>query len=189
MITFAPVGETAMKIKRLALSLLFLVVAGCTTPAPYKPAEDGHGTGYSDERLADNRYRVTFTGNSRTQRETVEDYLLLRSAEVTRDAGYQWFTFDTRSTEAKTVYHTDFEGFPGWGPHWGRFGWYWHSWPYDPWDPFWNDNATSFPTTSYHAYAEIILLTPEQAKADAHALRAADVIERLGPKAAPPPSN
>jgi hypothetical protein len=187
---FAPVGEIAMNIKRLVLPLLFLAVAGCTTPAPYKPAESGHGTGYSDERLADNRFRVTFTGNSATRRETVEDFLLLRSAEVTRDAGYQWFTFDTRSTEAKTVYHSDFAGFPGWGPGWGPgFGWYWRSWRHDPWDPFWGDSTETRPVTSYHAYAEIILLTPDQAKGDPHALKAADVIDRLGPKTAPPPSN
>ena len=59
---------------------------------------------------------MTFRGNSATRRETVENFLLLRSAEVTRDAGYAWFAFDTRDTEAKTTYHTDFAGWPGWGP-------------------------------------------------------------------------
>ena len=37
--------------------------------------------------------------------------------------------------------------------------------------------------TRYEAYAEIVLLTPGQAKTDAHALRADDVIARLGPSA------
>ncbi len=172
-----------MKFKHLLLPLGFLGLAACVTPTAYAPATD-HGAGYSDQRLAANRYRVTFVGNSATRRATVENYLLLRSAEVTRDAGFDWFEFDTRNTEAKTTYHTDFDDYPGFGRD---FGWYWHSWAYDPWDPYWRSTATSFPTTRYEAYAEIVLLTPAQAHQDPHALQASDVIARLGPQAAPPP--
>jgi len=173
-----------MSFKHVMLGLGLLALTACVTPAPYAPSTD-HGTGYSDERLAANRFRVTFQGNSATKRTTVEDFLLLRSAEVTRDAGFDWFVFDTRTTEAKTTYHTDFDD-----GRFGRgFGWYWHSWAYDPWDPFWHDSAVAIPSTRYEAYAEIILLTPDQAKQDPHALQASDVIARLKPKAAPPPTN
>ena len=173
-----------MSLKQVAILSGFLALAGCTSPAVYRPADTEHRSGYSDERIADNRYRVTFRGNSATERETVENYLLLRAAEVTRDAGYGWFVFDTRNTESKTTYHTDFAGWPGWGPGWrAGFGGYWHSWPYGPFER----DATSIPTTRYEAYAEIILLTPDQAKADPHALRADDVITRLGPAAVRPP--
>ena len=176
-----------MNFKLLAVSLVFLGLAGCVSPTTYKPAENDRATGYSDQRLADNRFRVTFTGNSVTRRQTVENFLLLRSAEVTRDAGFAWFVFDDRNTEAKTTYHTDFAGLPGWGPGFGPgFGWYWHSWRRDPWDPYWGGGAEAIPSTRYEAYAEIILLTPEQAKAESHALNAADVIARLSPTAAPP---
>ena len=176
-----------MHFKMLILSgAAVLALAGCATSTSYHPADGPRGTGYSDERLADNRFRVTFTGNSATRRETVENFLMLRAAEVTQKAGFDWFVFDSRDTEAKTTYHTDFVGGPGWGPGFGRrFGWYRHNWAYDPWDPYWQTSA--FPTTRYQAYAEIVLLTPEQAKADPHALRAGDVIARLGPAAAPPP--
>jgi hypothetical protein len=163
-----------MSFNRIAIALTFVTLAGCATPTPYQPVDRHHLTGYSDQRLADNRVRVTFRGNSATAREQVEDYLLLRSAEVTREAGYSWFEFDTRDTEAKTIYHTDFAGWPGWGP---GFGWYWHSWAFDPIDR----EGSTFPTTRYEAYAEIILLTREQAKSDSHALQADDVIARLGP--------
>lgn len=174
-----------MNFKQLAISAVFLALTGCAQPSAYLPADSRHGTGYSDERLAENRYRVTFTGNSSTRRETVENFLLLRAAEVTREAGYSWFVFDNRDTEAKTTYQTAFAGFPGWGP---GLGWYRHSWRYDPWDPFWGRGEMAIPRTQYEAYAEIVLLTPEQAKQDPHALQAADVIARLGPAAAPPPS-
>jgi hypothetical protein len=176
-----------MNIKPLMFSLGLAALAGCASPTPYAPATGDHANGYSDARLAENRYRVTFTGNSATRRDTVENFLLLHAAEVTRDAGYSWFAFDSRDTESKTTYHTDFAGNAGWGPGWGpRFGWYHRSWRYDPWDPFWGD-ATTRPSTRYEAYAEIVLLTPEQARQDPHALQASDVIARLGPAAAPPP--
>jgi hypothetical protein len=174
-----------MKFNALAFTALAVGLAACATGPTYKPAATPHGIGYADERLADNRFRVTFQGGSTTRRDTVENFLLLRSAEVTRDAGFAWFAFDHRDTESSTSYATAFGGYPGWGPRWNYgFGWYRHSWRFDPWDPFWH--GADFPTTRYEAYAEIVVLTPEQAKQDPHALNAADVIARLGPAAAPP---
>lgn len=168
-----------MNFKHIAAALTFLALAGCVSPTPYQPAGPDHPLGYSDQRLADNRIRVTFRGNSATVREQVEDYLLLRAAEATREAGYSWFEFDTRDTQTKTTYHTEFAGWPGW---WGPgFGWYWHSWAFDP-----IGDVDTIAITRYEAYAEIVLLTPEQAKSDMHALRADDVIARLGPNAVRP---
>ena len=178
-----------MNMKLLYFVLLLPVLAGCATPTPYAPAEQLGGRGYSDERLAENRYRITFAGNSVTKRETVENYLLLRAAEVTRRAGYSWFEFDERNTESKTTYYTTFTGYPGWGPRWHRFGWYWHTWAYDPWDPYWARNEVVLPSTRYEAFAEIILLRPDAARNDPRALNASDVIERLGPTSVPPPEH
>ncbi len=39
--------------------------------------------GYTSAQLAPDRWQVTFSGNSLTSRETVEDYLLYRAAELT----------------------------------------------------------------------------------------------------------
>ena len=71
-----------------------------------RPAAPGQQTGYTDRQLTHNRWRVTFTGNSVTPRETVENDLLLRAAEVTLAAGYSHFLFDTRNTEAQTTLST-----------------------------------------------------------------------------------
>src|SRR6201996_6019137 len=87
-----------------AVILSFLTLAACATPAPYAPRGPGQATGYTDRQLSDNRWRVTFTGNSVTPRETVENDLLLRAAEVTLAAGGTHFVFDTRDTRAKTRY-------------------------------------------------------------------------------------
>lgn len=162
------------------LALGFLLLAGCETPATYHPMEPGTHTGYTDEQLASNRFRVTFTGNSATRRDVVENYLLLRAAEVSLKAGYHWFVFDTRDTEAKTTYHSDFVGWPGWR---GR-GWYWHSWAYPGWGM--DADVTSRPVTRYEAFAEIVLLKDDQAKTEPRAMDAQDVLDHIGPMARPP---
>jgi len=156
-----------------------LVLAACQSPAPYSPRDTPSGTGYTDQQLTANRYRITFTGNSATRRETVENYLLLRAAEVTLKADYRYFLFDTRDTKTETTYHSDFVGWPGWR---GRGGWYWHNWP--GWGG--NGEVTTRPSTAYEAFAEIVLLTDEQAKNEPRAVPAADVLDHIGPMARPP---
>lgn len=157
----------------LALGLL----AGCMSPTPYGPRTEGQRTGYTDRELATNRYRVTFTGNTATPRETVESYLLLRAAEVTRAAGFDYFVFDTRNTRAHTTYQTVPMAPPP-DPWWGYrrgFG-YWGGWgfAYDP-------AVDVVVRTNYSAYAEIVLLTPEQAAKEPRSLKASDVIAHISP--------
>jgi hypothetical protein len=171
----------------LVAGLLPVILSGCMQPTPYQPRLQGQATGYTDRALTQNRYRVTFTGNSITPRETVESYLLLRAAEVARAAGYTHFLFDTRNTQTRTSVQTIPYGPPdplfggGWGRrggfgYWGSFGW-----PYEP-------AVDVVVRTNYEAYAEIVLLTPEQAAHEARAINAAEVISRIGPEAAPKPN-
>ncbi|HET7083974.1 MAG TPA: hypothetical protein VFI23_04330 [Rhizomicrobium sp.] len=162
------------------------LLAGCMGPSPYGPRLEGQQTGYTDRALTQNRYRVTFTGNSATPRETVESFLLLRAAEVTRAAGYTNFVFDTRNTKANHSYQTIPYGPPD--PYfggWGRRGFgYWGAWGY-PYDPM----VDVVVRTNYEAYAEIVLLTPDQAAKEPRAMNAQDVISHIGPDAAPKPKN
>ena len=159
------------------------------TPTPYAPRTEGARTGYTDRALTQTRYRVTFTGNSATPRETVESYLLLRAAEVARAAGYDSFIFDTRNTKAHTTAQVVPE--PGPGPAGvvagaarlglarlsaGAYGF-----GYDP-------AVDIVVRTNYEAYAEIVLLTPDQAAKEPRAVKAAEVIARIGPEAAPKPN-
>ncbi|GAA0553437.1 hypothetical protein FHS83_001613 [Rhizomicrobium palustre] len=157
-----------------------LILAACQTPATYHPRDPQSGTGYTDEQLAANRYRVTFTGNSSTRREVVENYLLLRAAEVTLKAGYHWFIFDTRDTQAQTTYRSDFVGWPGWR----GYGRYWHSW--SGWGVGAGTDITTRPITSYEAFAEIVLLNQPEAMREPRAIKAEDVLEHIGPMARTP---
>jgi hypothetical protein len=68
---------------------------GCSTP--YQP--DGLSGGYSDNRIDSNTMSVEFRGNGYTSKRKVEMYLLYRCAEVTRDAGYDYFIALNSSTE------------------------------------------------------------------------------------------
>jgi hypothetical protein len=182
--------------RTLPLTLVAGLLAGCATPSPYAPRLQGQATGYTDRALTENRYRVTFTGNTVTPRETVESYLLLRAAEVAQAAGYTNFVFDTRNTKANRSYTAVPEGpnphwrggFGGWGRrggfgYWGGYGgWGGYGFGYDP-------AVDIVVRTNYQAYAEIVLLTPEQAAKEPRALNAADVIAHIGPEAVAPKPN
>lgn len=172
-------------IVRSSLLLGFLVLAGCATPAPYAPRGPGQATGYTDRQIADNRWRITFTGNSVTPREMVENDLLLRSAEVTLASGHTHFLFDTRDTKAQTRYDA-FPTGPAYGPGFGYgygFG-YWRFHPYWGYSPFAPD-VEIVSSTKYEAFAEIVVLNADQAAHEPRAVDARAVISHVAP---PPPA-
>jgi hypothetical protein len=155
-----------------------LMLAACAEEPPYfGPIGDGHSTGYSDQQIDQNRYRVTYVGDSQTPRTTVENFLLLRAAQVSLRAGYPGFTFDNRDTKTDTRYFSTFDGWPGWRGY-GRYRW----------GPGFGDDADLIPITRYQAYAEIVLLTDDQARKDPKSLNAQSVIDHLSPLVAPPPA-
>jgi hypothetical protein len=169
------------RFSRFALFLgLGLALAACVGPAAYGPRRPGETTGYTDRELAPGRYRVTFAGNSVTARETVQDFLLLRAAEVTLAAGGTHFVFDDRDTRARTTYHADpayygagFGGGFGWGfrPRWG----------YSPFGP----PLMISQTTRYEASAEVVVLKPGQESSEPRAVDAQAIISHLSPAAHP----
>lgn len=182
--------------KAMAAALAVMLVAACQTGPVYKPRAPGETVGYTDLQLSPNRYRVTFSANSATKREDVENYLLRRAAEVTVAAGYTHFVFDQRDTEAKTYYREDFID-PYFGdPFYGPRAWYWSSWPYYGY-PYGGGFGRPYgygfgyggggirPVTSYSAYAEIVMLTTEQTAGNPDALDAQFLLQRLVPPPAP----
>lgn len=103
-----------MKTWLTGIMVLFTVLlVGCATETPYKPAEERGDFGYTETELGDNRYRITFTGNSSTPAETVQDYALLRAAELTLAKGYDWFEAADRNSDKKVRSTTTDTGFGG----------------------------------------------------------------------------
>ncbi len=89
-----------------------LLLIGCATQTPYQPAEKRGAVGFTETQLTDNRYRIVFTGNSRTDAETVQDYALLRAAELTLETGHDWFQLahrdDDKNVRTNTSIGSDF---------------------------------------------------------------------------------
>ncbi len=76
--------------KTLVLALFAIVLAGCFSATKYR-AQTGYKGGYSDVRLDERTFKVSFGANDDTARTTVEAYLLYRCAELTVEAGYDHF--------------------------------------------------------------------------------------------------
>jgi hypothetical protein len=168
-----------------ALAAAFALAACATTP-PYQPAAANHGYGYSDQRLEQNRFRVTFNGNSTTNRDQVEDFLLYRSAELTLQNGFDYFVVAQRDTDTRRRYDTygptyrPYYFYPRYySPYWGWRGFY---------DPFFDDPVHIREVTRYEASAEIAMYKGPKPAADARAFDARDVQSNLAGKVTAPPS-
>ncbi|AZU05223.1 hypothetical protein X907_2713 [Glycocaulis alkaliphilus] len=159
------------------------ILAACAESTPYQRATSG-GFGYSEQQIEQNRFMVGFSGNSLTERQSVETFLLYRAAELTREQGYDYFRLIRRDTEAERritgsagpAYRSRFDVFYRY--YHPRHGWY--GWR----DPFWDD-INLREVTRYEAMAEIQLgrgATPDSPDA----FDAADVIRNLGPLVRPP---
>jgi hypothetical protein len=167
-------------------------LAACATPTPYQPNIRGQQTsgGYSELRLEDNRYRVTFAGNTLTSRQTVEAYLLFRAAELTVQNGFDWFAMVDRATDKSTRVYADpsfgpwYGGYGYWRPYWGYYGrgYGWRGW--DPFwgSPFWGDTMDVRTVDRFEASAEIIMGRGTKPADNPGAFDARSVIENLRPR-------
>lgn len=157
-------------------------LAACATSTPYQPAADGRGYGFSEQRIEENRYRITFRGNSSTTREMVENALLYRAAELTVQNGYGYFVVVENDTEAKKSYSTSTNaaffgrypfGYPG--------GYY--AFPYYAYGFGWGGPYDSY-TREYTRYSAVAFVTMHKGAKPAdnpNAFDARDVMDNLGP--------
>lgn len=159
----------------LVVAALGLLLAACETPTPYQPADGGFG--YAVQQLEDNRYRVSFAGNASTPRETVQNYLLFRAAEVTLESGHDYFRVVDQDLERRTRYHGT--AYP--------YGFYRPYWALDRDDdifpyPFYGPSSvTAYPIDQYRAFADILVFEGEKPADDVNAYDARDVVEQLRP--------
>ena len=98
--------------KLLALAAIFALV-GCASG--YRA---GHWLqdGFSETRLGEGQWQVTFRGNGSTDEERAVDFALLRAAELCRRAGFAYFDLHDayvdleRTEEEEEVTYTDEDG-------------------------------------------------------------------------------
>jgi hypothetical protein len=67
--------------------MVVLLTAACATP--YQ--ESGLGGGYTQKEIEPGVWRVAFSGNGHTTRETVQTYWLYRCAELAQEKGFDGF--------------------------------------------------------------------------------------------------
>nr|WP_209308553.1 hypothetical protein [Sphingomonas corticis] len=179
-----------------ALAASTMLVAACATETTYRPATGSgfYRTGYSDLRIEPNRYRVTFAGNTVTDRDVVERYLLFRAAELTLQNGFDYFVMADRDTDRQArTYSTPgawgpgFGGFGGglWGPRWGFYG---RGFGYRAWDPFWGGpwggwggGADIRTVDRYEASAEVVMFKGTPERGNVRAFNARAVVDNIGP--------
>lgn len=141
--------------KRFLLTLAAAATLGACTavPTPYQSAT-GERWGFEETRIEQNRFRVSFGGNALTDRDTVELYLLYRSAELTVENGFDYFELVDRAVDSETRYRSRRPRYSAFGVHYAYFHprWGWRG----MYDPFWDDIPPR-ESTRYEASAEIVL--------------------------------
>jgi hypothetical protein len=170
-------------IKQTALALAAIGLFGlaaCETATPYQPAAPHNAVagGFTDQRLDDTHFRVTFSGNDATARGRVEAYMLYRAADLAVGEGFDWFEMVDRHT------HDTGEAFVSplygraWRPDWS-FEWRAGA---SPWGgPF----AGSYDVERidrYEATADIFVGRGAKPANDPRAFDARQVMNNLGPK-------
>ena len=157
----------------LALSA---ALSACATATPYQPNIAGQSAsgGFTDLKLTDDRYRVSFSGNSLTKRDTVERYMLYRAAELALTQGYDWFEMDDRRTDRDRQTYIEADpfgprfgygggfgyGYGFWQPRWSYYGrgFGWRTWdPFYTRSRFWADDYDVRTIEKFEASADIIL--------------------------------
>jgi hypothetical protein len=95
----------------IILVIIIFILSGCAT----KYQSIGITGGYTETRLGNNIFAVSFKGNGFTSRERTKDFTLLRSAELTLKNGYKYFIIKssenyTRHSTYTTPTHTNING-------------------------------------------------------------------------------
>ena len=93
-----------MKANRCIVSVcLALFVAGCASNYAKKANWVFGYSGYTNQQIDSNTFVVSFQANGYTSQQTVQSYVLLRCAEVTAEAGYDYFVIAEANDTGRTV--------------------------------------------------------------------------------------
>lgn len=197
--------KTHMKtLKNIALVTTAAILTACATATPYQPsAKADLSNGFSELPIEKDRVKVTFDGNSLTDRQTVETYLLYRAAELTKGAGYDYFILTDRATDKNirfknTGFNDPYYGLFDYSYFNPRFGWSnpyyrpyyapyyrsgWHGFGrYDPFYDSWGRDFDYREITRYRASAEVKFRRGSKPTDMDNAFNANEVLANLGDK-------
>lgn len=89
-------------IRTVILAAAIGLSACATAPPPYTAAVSPTSVGYSEQQIESNRYFVTYRAPSGAEPAVLQDYALLRAAELTLANGREWFWVDRRTLDEES---------------------------------------------------------------------------------------
>ncbi|WP_083899034.1 CC0125/CC1285 family lipoprotein [Robiginitomaculum antarcticum] len=199
----------ASHIKSLMVASAAALLAACATATPYQPAAKVGAYGFDQQQIESNRFSVSFSGNSLTERETVETYLLYRAAELAVANGFDYFTVAEAETDANrrvVATPSPYSGFNdpyyrGFSPRYDfyhpRYGWrsryqfssafrarrggFYNGFGSPFYDPFYDDFDYR-EVTRFKAGAQVVMGHGTKPDGDIRSFNAREVLQNLGPK-------
>lgn len=88
---------------RLTLvAALALGLAACASTPSYAPAASAGAAGYSERQIENDRFFVTYRADGASP-EQLQDFALLRAADITLERGREWFWVDRRSLDGEAT--------------------------------------------------------------------------------------
>ena len=161
------------RLTRSAVAMVgILGLVACGTPTPYQPALDGRG--YAEQAIEDDRYRISFSGNTLTSRETAETYMLYRAAEITLQRRYDHFVVVDSGVERRTTFVSTTTGF-------GSLAGFRSFHRGSPFGFGGFATTTSRSRDRYEAFANIVMRSGDKPSDDPDAYDAQNVLETLAP--------
>ena len=90
-------------IRRIFCAAALVALAACaSTPPVYGPSIAPERAGFSETQIESNRFFVTFRAPNGAEETLLQDYALLRAADVTLQNGGDWFWVDRRTTDGSS---------------------------------------------------------------------------------------
>lgn len=86
-------------IRRLIVAVVATALAACASAPVYAPAASHGAAGYSETQIEANRYFVTYRAAGSAEETLLQDYALLRAADLTLANGRDWFWVDRRTVD------------------------------------------------------------------------------------------
>lgn len=89
-------------LRTLAFIAATLALSACaSTPPSYTAAPSANAAGYSETQIESNRYFVTYRAPGSADAALIQDYALLRAADLTLQNNREWFWVDRRSLDGQ----------------------------------------------------------------------------------------
>jgi hypothetical protein len=92
-------------IRTLISAAACAVLSACASTPAFAPAASPTGAGYSETQIESNRYFVSYRASGAADAQLLQDYALLRAADLTLQNGREWFWVDRRTLDDQGARH------------------------------------------------------------------------------------